>query len=191
MATVCPHCGFGLSAYRKRGQIECRKCGYEISAKQADCPHCGTSSPGSRYPTWVGPSLALVAFVLLAGAAVWTQLDRFRPSGFVAEVGDTVAAEIPAGDLTAPPAMSPVREGRTGPALTQPELNYVTQFRWTSTWVNVRSERSGDTPVVRTLNPGERLQVDSLANGWWRVYIDGQFQGYVANRLLLEEPPFQ
>ncbi len=56
--------------------------------------------------------------------------------------------------------------------------------RWSSTWVNVRAERSGGSPSVTVLNPGQAVQVDSLSRGWYRVWLDGSPIGFVDRSFL-------
>ena len=61
--------------------------------------------------------------------------------------------------------------------------------RYASTWINVRSARSAQAPVVRVLKPGEAVQVDSLAEGWYQVVTADAVQGYADRRLLSDEVP--
>jgi len=59
-----------------------------------------------------------------------------------------------------------------------------TELRFASTWVNVRAAPSGTAPVVRILEPGDTVEVDSLKRGWYRAVNDGQTLGYVARSLV-------
>jgi hypothetical protein len=61
--------------------------------------------------------------------------------------------------------------------------------RFARTWVNVRGARDRAAPVVRVLNPGDAVQVDSLSRGWYRVLIDGRAVGYVHRSNLDPVPP--
>lgn len=61
--------------------------------------------------------------------------------------------------------------------------------RYASTWINVRSARSSRAPVVRVLKPGEAVQVDSLAEGWYQVVTADDVLGYADRRLLSDELP--
>ncbi len=63
-----------------------------------------------------------------------------------------------------------------------------TQRRYASIWTNVRAARSNTSPVLRILRPGEVVQVDSLARGWYRVMSDGLPVGYADRRLLADAP---
>ncbi len=58
------------------------------------------------------------------------------------------------------------------------------QHRSASTWVNVRADPSTESPVLGILQPGEVVEVDSLAQGWYRVQSDRLPAGYVDRRLL-------
>lgn len=59
--------------------------------------------------------------------------------------------------------------------------------KWVYTVVNVRSGRSTDYPIVSQLQPGEKAKVDSLDEGWYRVFHGEKFVGYVAEFLLKNE----
>jgi uncharacterized protein YgiM (DUF1202 family) len=61
--------------------------------------------------------------------------------------------------------------------------------RWVSNWANVRQGRSLDSPVLQVLPPGRRVVVANLADGWWEVYLEGRFSGYISGSLLLRELP--
>jgi hypothetical protein len=107
---------------------------------------------------------------------------------------------------TGPPAVTlagPTAPAATGPseppgsmpadslALTspQPALPVTTLRRYAQTWVNVRGQRRVASPVIRVLNPGEGVQVDSLQVGWYRVVVDGRPGGYVHRSNLGTAPP--
>ncbi len=88
------------------------------------------------------------------------------------------AAPVPAAPLpAAAPVPAPVAAGPLP-----------TQRRYASLWTNVRAARSNTAPVLRILRPGEVVQVDSLARGWYRVMSDGLPVGYTDRRLLADAP---
>ena len=60
---------------------------------------------------------------------------------------------------------------------------------WAHTPVNVRSGRSTSDPIATGLERGERIEVDSLVDGWFRVFRNGQPIGYSASSVLNEGPP--
>ncbi len=86
----------------------------------------------------------------------------------------------PSAPVTRTPAPTPVRTAR---------LSSEGIARYASTWINVRSARSSQAPVVRVLKPGEAVQVDSLAEGWYQVVTADAVQGYADRRLLSDEAP--
>lgn len=61
------------------------------------------------------------------------------------------------------------------------------ESKWAHTTVNVRSGRSTDFSIVTKLMPDEKVGVDSLFNGWYRVFRDGKKIGYVASFLLKDD----
>jgi hypothetical protein len=61
--------------------------------------------------------------------------------------------------------------------------------RWVSNWANVRQGRSLESPVLRVLPPGRQVVVANRVNGWWEVYLEGRFAGYIAGSLLRTELP--
>ena len=60
--------------------------------------------------------------------------------------------------------------------------------RWAHVPVNVRSGRSTSDAIVAGLERGERVEVDSLVDGWFRVFRNGQPIGYSASSVLNEGP---
>jgi uncharacterized protein YgiM (DUF1202 family) len=56
--------------------------------------------------------------------------------------------------------------------------------RYATTWVNVRDGPGGEARIVRILNPGDSVLVDSLRRGWYRVVSDGRTVGWVLRRYL-------
>lgn len=102
----------------------------------------------------------------------------------------TVAVAAPA-PLPAKPAAVAAPVIRTpAPAATRTErVSNQGIARYASTWINVRSARSSQAPVVRVLKPGEAVQVDSLAEGWYQVVTADAVQGYADRRLLSDEVP--
>ncbi len=82
-------------------------------------------------------------------------------------------APVPAATPASPPSASSKTEER----------------RYASTWVNVRAGPSGTAPIVRVLQPGESVQVDSLREGWYQVLADGGPGGYVDGNLVDTDRP--
>ncbi len=63
--------------------------------------------------------------------------------------------------------------------------------RYAQDWVKLRSEPSTTAPVLRVLQPGEVVTIDSLLDGWYRVVSDQQATGYVDRQYLDTLPPGQ
>ncbi len=53
----------------------------------------------------------------------------------------------------------------------------------------MRDGPSGSAATVRTLRPGERVLVDSLVDGWYRVVVGGRTEGFVDRSYVDEAPP--
>ena len=81
-----------------------------------------------------------------------------------------------------PPAARPVGAPRGA-------LAVAGESRYANTWVNVRAGRSPSAPVLRTLEPGELVAVDTPQQGWYRVVNGGREPGYVDGRFLDTAPP--
>ncbi len=62
-------------------------------------------------------------------------------------------------------------------------------IRWLSNWANVREGRSLESPILRVLPPGRQVVVANRVDGWWELYLDDRFIGYIAGSLLLNQPP--
>lgn len=61
--------------------------------------------------------------------------------------------------------------------------------RYAQQWVKLRAEPTNTAAVLRVLQPGEVVRVDSLQDGWYRVAIDSQAVGYVDRQYLDTVPP--
>ncbi len=86
--------------------------------------------------------------------------------------------------VEAPPAARPVAEPLV-------DLAVAGESRYANTWVNVRAGRSPSAPVLRTLEPGELVAVDTPQQGWYRVVNGGRETGYVDGRFLDTTPPHE
>jgi hypothetical protein len=50
----------------------------------------------------------------------------------------------------------------------------------------VRKSRSASAPVEAVLTPGDTVLADSLAQGWYRVALEGEVLGYAHRSTLAE-----
>jgi RNA polymerase subunit RPABC4/transcription elongation factor Spt4 len=209
LASVCPKCSYSLREQRlkeghKGPQIVCRKCGHQIPAQANVCPHCGVDFPKRTF------NLLLAAIPIVAIIIIFA-IIKLLPGG--QDVTGSAAAPPPL--ATAPPVITPpqtevVLENPTEPARavsverappivvqTPPrtaeraDTSVRATTRWTADWVNVRRDPLPTAPVEQQLNPGVRVEVGGFEAGFWEVYLEGRRLGYVANSLLLSEPPNQ
>ncbi len=207
LASVCPNCSFSLREQRlKEGRlgprIRCRKCGQNISATADVCPHCGVDYPKRTFNLLLVAApigavvLAFGIFLLLSGGS-----DPGSSASAPPPLSDGPPAVTP--PETATPAEAteeqaePESDVRAAPILVESppgsdqDIDAPTseRTRWTADWVNVREGPSPDAPVAQILDPGVRVEAGGYDGGFWEVYIDGRLLGYVANSLLLQEPP--
>jgi hypothetical protein len=73
-----------------------------------------------------------------------------------------------------------------GDVFIPPQSGSQRDARWAHAPVNVRSGRSTSDPIATGLERGERVEVDSLVDGWFRVFRNGQPIGYSASSVLNE-----
>ncbi len=218
VASVCPKCGHILlqSPAPQATASEfgpCRRCGKIIGRKADTCEFCGYPQRSRRRLRWT--AAALLGCVVVV-AAWWGFLRRMQNSEQSQGVEPTRPAEMASlprsGTDVAPPPDSgaegdsqppraeaivvPPPSGDSArvaprPQLVAPEPRRITTStlnRWTVTWANIREGPGSDYGVVRVLQPGERVQVADMARGWWAVYRNGVFEGYVANSVLSDRP---
>ncbi len=211
LASVCPQCSFPLREQRLKEsqmgpQITCRKCDHLISANARVCPHCGVDFPKKTFNLLIA-AVPIAAIVLVfaimklwpsgEGTAYQVPQQEEQPAESLAnpvslpEASDTVTETTPIIDtivptpavITAPPVMAA--------SPNTPDTTFGSNTRWTADWTNVREGPASNTPSLRVLGPGQRVEVGTFVRGWWEVFIDGELVGYVANSLLLREPPNQ
>ncbi len=146
-----------------------------------------THSAGMAAPPKAAPAPKPV--VAAAPDSTPTRAER-TPAPPVATVAVAVPAPAPAKPASTP-ATPPAPVTRiAAPAPARNERATVQGIaRYASTWINVRSARSSQAPVVRVLKPGEAVHVDSLAEGWYQVVTTDAVQGYADRRLLSDEVP--
>jgi len=207
LASVCPKCSYSLREQRLKQspqgpQIVCRKCGQKISAKANVCPHCGVDFPKRTFNLLYAAIPVAALFILFA-------VFKLIPG----DTDATGSAPAPPPLATEPPVITPphtevVLENPADttqadsvvralpiivqsppPAAARRDTAVRPTTRWTATWVNVRRDPTPNAPVEQQLNPGVRVEVGAFQRGFWEVYLEGRRLGYVANSLLLREPP--
>jgi hypothetical protein len=216
VASQCPKCGHvllqnPLETSSRSDLISCRRCQKHIDRRAAVCPFCGHHVQRARKLTAVGWGLGALALATAAafGAYRAGYLGGSAPApsaaGQAAPVADSpvpralpvradtipTALPIVVGRASRPPTPaapardSVVQEPDRSPATSLPPL----EVRWTADWVNVREDRSIDSPVVRVLAPGRPVSVSGMRGGWWEYYEAGAMRGYIANSVLGPQPP--
>jgi|GEM_PF-2608179 len=207
LASVCPSCSYSLREQRLKEnqlgpQIECRKCGQLISATANVCPHCGVDHPKRTFNLMylAIPAAALVVVFLFYLA--FSGNDDSAPEPSTPPIQAAEQTPSPAAD--ARPTVEETEQTQepepiaratpivveTPPVQPAPsDTSIGPRTRWTADWVNVRSEPRPNSQVVQVLDPGLRVEVGTFNEGFWEVFLDGQLLGYVANSLLLREPP--
>lgn len=197
--------------------VNCPDCNQKALSVATRCPRCGLAFEGRFAGPPVKRSRPIVPILLLTGglAGVLVAVNLVvRETGTAPMAGAPVAkapvVRAPAvSEGMAPP---PRAEGvpAAPPTRTEPEpqpivvapppparpaaeprvaLAVAGESRYANTWVNVRAGRSPSAPVIRTLEPGELVAVDTPQQGWYRVVNGGRETGYVDGRFLDTAPP--
>jgi len=190
--------------------LECPKCGQKALSVATQCPRChnpfeGHSAP-RRAPTPPGLiiGVAVAILIIVGGVARRVEIaaDYMVPPAKVPVRAPRPPAESPA--VTSSPVASHSLRPATADSATRPALpapitpppspppsnqSPTGEHRFAKTWVNVRSGPSGNASIVRVLQPGERIQVDSLQEGWYQVLANGRPDGYVDGNLVIRDRP--
>ncbi len=209
LASVCPKCSYSLREQRlKEGQqgpqIVCRKCGHKITAKANVCPHCGIDFPKRTFNLLLA-AIPIVAILILfaviklipgdtggTGSAAAPPPLAIEPPVFTPPQTDVVLDDPTERSIADSIVRAqPIVVETPPPAAAREETSVRPTTRWTATWVNVRRDPMPNAPVEQQLNPGVRVEVGAFESGFWEVYLEGRRLGYVANSLLLREPPNQ
>ncbi len=179
--------------------MECPQCGRKALSVATRCPHCAVafpsrplqrSAPGYRLDR-LRPVLAVGGVLVLGAVLLAVMVPRLgskatppaRPAS-PDEMSPTLTTPpgAVATDSTARGAASdglaPVQLPAVSPASVTPAAPSLVR-RFARTWANVRGGRGRASPVVRVLNPGDAVPVDSLSRGWYRVLLDSRAVGYV------------
>jgi uncharacterized protein YgiM (DUF1202 family) len=191
--------------------LQCPNCGQKALSVATRCPRCQTplEAPSSprRPPIPPGLIVGMAVAVLIIVAGITRQLRVTVGTPSVPTVSPSpplpvLAAEsvvvvpAPAKSKSLRPAVAdsvptpaskapaPTAVPTPSPAPPPPSRSETEERRYASTWVNVRAGPSGKAPIVRVLQPGESVQVDSLREGWYQVLANGGPGGYVDGKLV-------
>lgn len=204
VATTCPKCQYLLTqnSLQQGGQSElitCRRCQKMIAAGSVTCEYCGYPVRLRRRIRRIAWSVVAVA-VVAVGAVVAVQIQgEYRPGGGAERsMEPTLPLLPPAAPVTARPETTgaPAETGRdttlTTPATAIPDTlrpppNAVLQY--VAVWGNVRTARDTLSPALRRLAPGTAVLTARPLSGWYAIYVDSIFAGYMAGDLLERQPP--
>ncbi len=181
VAARCPHCSYGLAEERRRAdggadEIECHQCRASIASDLPVCCNCGVLSPKPYRPflTRQVSAVLIIALVVIGGG--WARFESFSPWNRSTNLEAETAAVLPARVTT--------------PTANVPALRNV-ETRWTSTWVNVREQRTTTSQVVLVLDPGVEVEVGNKQGAWWEARVNGHVVGYLSNSVLRTDRPLE
>ena len=178
---------------------QCDACGKRALSIANRCPGCGRELPAYTVPKGGGLELgrfltpkvvgvvAIVAVLVSANVALSGQ-----PGEEKAEVASTTATtgSLETARVVALPAGQPVREkaevaasmATIGPVETARvaalPAERRSELRVAGSRTEVRRSRSVKAPLEAMLMPGDTVLADSLAEGWYRVTLEGEVLGY-------------
>ena len=189
--------------------IKCYECEKEISDKAPACPHCG--APKEEQPPQIEEAEILESVAAVDEPESITQEIVSAPSTDPEPVATKDKRFNKVVAIPGAPMINKLAEALTTMGFSRKgavKLTLVLVFgtvvfaglgevfsgsqrdaRWAHTPVNVRSGRSTADPIATGLERGERVEVDSLVDGWFRVFRNGQPIGYSASSVLNEGPP--
>ena len=182
-------------SYRK-----CDACGKRALSIAIRCPGCGREFPAREVPK--GGGLELGRFLTPKGVAAFLAFGAMVVSASVArtsqygeEKAETVSSMASTGPVeTARAVVLPTGQpgeekpevdssmARTGPLETARVAAMPAEsgsgLRIAQSWTDVRKSRSVRAPLEAVLTPGDTVLADSLAEGWYRVALEGEVLGY-------------
>jgi RNA polymerase subunit RPABC4/transcription elongation factor Spt4 len=216
IATSCPQCHRvllqnPLETHDWGTLRECGRCHKHIERDAAVCPYCGHHVRAARLAARVVAVLVVLAVLTAAGFAAWRSgvLDTVlsavaagRPASHAPPPVATPEPVVPATPEPAEVTAAPIVAAAPGdsptaaeaeapptppPAAAPPAASGLVR-RWVGEWANVRTARDVTSQVVRVLAPNVAVEVGDMRRGWWALYLDGTFVGYIANSVLRTEP---
>ena len=182
--------------------IQCPHCGQRALSVATRCPHCGRPFESRlwQYPAARSRRRRIPVGLIITGALIAVVVVSFVQREPRVTVSTPSARPSVIAVDSAPPPRTKPRSASVGatadsgtvrtPTPAPPDFGPA-ERRYASTWVNLRSRRSSTAPVVRILEPGETVMVDSLRQGWYRAVAYVQTLGYVDRSLVgpARKPP--
>jgi len=156
---------------RKGSYRQCDTCGKRALSIAIRCPGCGREFPADKVPKGrgeldlgrfftpkgVGAVFAVVAVLVTANLGRAGEHSEKKP-----ELESSMARTKPLDTTSVAPL--PAESG--------------SELRVARGWTNVRRSRIVSAPVEAVLTPGDTVLADSLAQGWYRVRLEGEVLGY-------------
>ena len=175
---------------------QCDACGKRALSIANRCPGCGRELPAREVPKGAGLELGrsltpkVVAAVALVAVLVWANVAltgqateenaEVESSRAGAPLWDTATvAALPQVDSSMP---RPSRAETARVAATPTGIS--SELRVAGSWTDVRKSRSARAPLEAVLTPGDTVLADSLAQGWYRVAMEGEVLGYAQRSTL-------
>ena len=160
---------------------QCAACGKRALSIAIRCPGCGREFPARVVPRSDGlelgrfltPKGVATALAVVAVLALATLGRAGQPGDEKAEAGPSIARTGPEVESSMA-RTSPLDTARVEelPAESGSELRVVRSL------TDVRKSRSVTAPLEAMLMPGDTVLADSLAEGWYRVTLEGEVLGY-------------
>ena len=154
---------------------QCVACGKRALEFATRCPGCGTALPNpAPFEPDAAPELSRflslkVVIALVATGTLVTSLQHRAARAAPVSTETSFVTPVVSIAPTPRPETKTVAAPGTGAA----SVPLVAK-----SWTNVRSRRSVNASLEAVLTPGDTVTADSLANGWYRVAMDGDVLGY-------------
>jgi hypothetical protein len=171
--------------------IPCSECGRDVSTKAQACMSCGAPPKRRRTPPRTPPPLLSYLNPGRGGASkipspMLRTVAAARRAPLMALALSFLAVLIAVGLLDKPESAQPILSESPRP---------IKDVMWAHGTVSIRASRSDDADAVAHIERGDRVEIDSLVEGWARVFQTGAPRpvGYVATSALSSEvlPDFE
>jgi len=170
--------------YRK-----CIACGTRALEFATRCPGCGTALPNpAPFEPDATPELdrflsVKVVIALVATGTLLASLQHRAARGAPVSTETSFVTPV-SSERAAMERVLPVATPAAAPGTGAAGISLVAKG-----WTNVRSRRSVNASLEAILTPGDTVTADSLANGWYRVAMDGDVLGYAKESKLAPALP--
>ncbi len=135
---------------------------------------------------FVGFLVLLVAILIIVVNIVSTAMRNNKAKTAESESNSQAVATADTESESIPTTES--EPETTVEAETESQAVDTTEYRWTTTTVNFRTEANTDCDIIQALEAGTQVEFISEADGWAQVTYDGQ-TGYVSTDYLTDTDP--